>query len=348
MKNKIIQAVTKLGQAFSQAATTSVPSSEYAKQLVQAADDSFIKNPWFTRENVVKCYSSWGKALTEAKITEFTSRYSSINHEKSLKTVGIIAAGNIPLVGLHDILCCLLSGHKALIKLSGRDADLTQLVISILEHLEPTIKGMVTIAEDRLTNFDAIIATGSNNSARYFEYYFAKYPHIIRKNRNGVALLTGLETKQELEQLGNDIYQYFGLGCRNVSKLFVPKGYDFTTLFETIEPWNHLINHNKYANNYSYSRALWLIDLAPHLDTGFMLVRQNESFASPIATLYYEEYASLEQIIAHLNQNIEQLQCVVSNVEIAPLKVTFGQTQQPELWDFADGVDTMKFLENIN
>jgi hypothetical protein len=348
MKNKISQALANLGFAFSEAATTSVPSSEYAKLLVQAADDSFFKNPWFTRENVIICYSSWAEALTEDKIVEFTSRYNVGQQNKAAKTVGIIAAGNIPLVGLHDILCCLISGHKALIKLSGRDADLTQLVINILEKIEPSLKGMVTIAEDRLTNFDAIIATGSNNSARYFEYYFAKYPHIIRKNRNGVALLTGLETKKELEQLGNDIYQYFGLGCRNVSKLFVPKGYDFTPLFQALEPWNQLINHNKYANNYSYSRALWLIDLVPHLDTGFMLVRPNESFASPIATLYFEEYENLDQIIAFLYLNIEQLQCVISNVEKVPLKVNFGQTQQPELWDFADGVDTMKFLENIN
>ena len=348
MENKISQAIVNLGLAFAEASTASLPSSESVRMLVQAADGSFFKNPWFTSDNVVKCYGSWGKALAADKVGEFSSRYHALSPGKEPKTIGIISAGNIPLVGLHDILCCLLSGHKALIKLSGRDADLTQTVINILELLEPSLKGMVAIAEERLTNFDAIIATGSNNSARYFEYYFAKYPHIIRKNRNGVALLTGKETKEELEALGNDIYQYFGLGCRNVAKIFVPKGYAFAPLFEAIEPWNELINHNKYANNYSYSRALWLIDLAPHFDTGFMLVRRSEAFTSPIATLYYEEYENLEQIIAFLNQNIEQLQCVVGNVEGVPLKVNFGQTQQPELWDFADGVDTMKFLENIN
>ncbi|SDB81641.1 hypothetical protein [Williamwhitmania taraxaci] len=347
MKNKISQAIVNLGLAFSQAASPSDSISENAQLLVQAAEDSFFKNPWFTRGNVLKCYSAWGVALTPEKIEEFTSRYHKNQGDHNTKTIGIISAGNIPFVGLHDILCCLFSGHRALIKLSGRDADLTSLIINILEQLEPSLKGMVTIAEDRLTQFDAIIATGSNNSSRYFEYYFAKYPHIIRKNRNGVALLNGNESKEELALLGNDIYQYFGLGCRNVAKIFVPKGYNLATLFEAIEPWNGIINHSKYANNYSYNRALWLIDLAPHLDTGFMLFRRDTSFVSPIATLFYEEYEELEQIIQFLNLNIEQLQCVVSNIEQVPIRVNFGQTQQPELWDFADGVDTMKFLETI-
>ena len=348
MENKITQAVVSLGLAFRDAVTHSETSSENGRLLAQAAEDCFSKNPWFTKENVVKCYEAWGNALSSEKVEQFTSRYSINQNGKNPKTIGIISAGNIPLVGLHDILCCLLSGHRAVIKLSGRDADLTSLVISILEKEDPTLKGMVTIAEDRLTNFDAIIATGSNNSARYFEYYFAKYPHIIRKNRNGVAVLTGKESQDELALLGSDIYQYFGLGCRNVAKIFIPKGYDLATLFEAIEPWNDIINHNKYANNYSYNRALWLIDLVPHFDTGFMLFKRDSAFASPIATLFFEEYEQPEQIIEFLNQNIELLQCVVSNMNQVPLQVGFGQTQQPELWDFADGVDTMKFLENIN
>jgi len=347
MKNKVSQAVVSLGLAFREASNSSVPISENARLLVQAAEDSFFKNPWFTQENVLNGFGAWGKALTTEKVEKFTSRYQASQAGNNPKTIGIISAGNIPLVGLHDILCCLMSGHRALIKLSGRDADLTALIVNILETLEPALKGMVTIAEDRLTNFDAIIATGSNNSSRYFEYYFAKYPHIIRKNRNGVALLNGKESNEELALLGNDIYQYFGLGCRNVAKIFVPKGYNMATLFEAIEPWSSIINHNKYANNYSYNRALWLIDLAPHLDTGFMLFRHNEAFISPIGTLFYEEYEQSEQIIQFLNQNIDQLQCVVSNVVQVPLRVDFGQTQLPELWDFADGVDTMKFLENI-
>jgi hypothetical protein len=345
MFNSYTSAIVKLGNIFEEACSHSENFSKEAKLLVDIAKNANILNPWFTEVNILESYQAWGRALAPQKVEQFMARYGKPT--LSSKKVGIISAGNIPLVGLHDILCVILSGYSSIIKLSGRDGGLTKLVTNILITIEPSLKDRISYADDRLTGYDAIIATGSNNSARYFEYYFAKYPHIIRKNRNGVALLSGNETGEQLALLGNDIFSYFGLGCRNVSKLYVPKGYNFTAFFEAIEPLNQVAMHHKYANNHAYSRAIWLIDQTPHLDNGFLLLKQDTAIASPIATLYYEEYNTQTAIIEHLNQNLNLLQCVVSNIEGAPLRVDFGQTQQPELWDFADSVDTMKFLETL-
>ncbi len=347
MVNSSTTAIVKLGIFFQEACSLSNNHSEEAMLLAEAAQNCHIHNPWFTPANVLECYKAWAYALSPEKVEQFITHYGECTATNPL-FVGIISAGNIPLVGLHDILCVLLSGHKPLIKLSGRDGGLTQLVTDLLIKQDPTLQDKIVYAEDKLHGFDAVIATGSNNSARYFEYYFAQYPHIIRKNRNGVALLTGSETKEQLQLLGNDIFTYFGLGCRNVSKLYVPKGYNFNHFFEAIEPWSHVVMHHKYANNYSYHRAIWLIDQVPHLDNGFLLLKQDTAIASSIATLFFEEYDNQLAIIEHLNQNIDQLQCVVSNVAEAPLRIGFGETQQPELWDFADGVDTMFFLKNLS
>jgi len=346
MVNSSISAIVKLGNIFEEACSTSENLSVEATLLAEAAQNCHIHNPWFTQVNILEAYKAWGTALSQEKVEQFLSNYDQQN-SPTPKVVGIISAGNIPLVGLHDILSVVLCGHKPLIKLSGRDGGLTKLVTDTLIGLEPSLQESIVYADDRLKGYDAIIATGSNNSARYFEYYFAKYPHIIRKNRNGVALLSGNETSEQLALLGNDIFTYFGLGCRSVSKLYVPKGYSFNAFFKAIEPWSQIAMHHKYANNHAYNRAIWLIDQVPHLDNDFLLVKQSSAIASPIATLFFEEYEDQSAIIEHLNQNLNQLQCVVSKVAEAPFRIDFGQTQQPELWDFADGVDTMKFLKTL-
>ena len=264
------------------------------------------------------------------------------------KQIGLILAGNIPLVGFHDVLCVLVSGHRALIKASSNDARLIKYILGLLVAIEPWFEGHYTFVE-RLEGFDAVIATGSNNSSRYFEYYFGKVPHIIRKNRNSVALLTGLESKEELYLLGHDIFDYFGLGCRNVSKLLVPSGYNFTPFFEGIEPHQPIINHHKYNNNYDYNKSIYLVNGDKHLDNGFLLVKEDERMASSLAVLYFEYYDSPADAQTRLAALANDIQCVVCKpgTDVGMATVGFGKSQQPALWDYADGVDTLAFLRGV-
>lgn len=252
-------------------------------------------------------------------------------------------AGNIPLVGFHDLLSVLITGNKALVKLASNDKKILPILIQYLIKIEPEFCNMVEFTEEKLTNFDAVIATGSNNSARYFEYYFGKYPHIIRKNRNSVAVLTGNETQEELALLGKDIFQYFGLGCRSVSKIFVPRNYNFELFFKAVYPYSNLLDYKKYSNNYDYNKAVYLMSLFPILDNGFLLLKEDFSYTSPIATLFYEYYDSLQELINKLAADKDQLQCIVSN-EMILNSIPFGSTQSPDLWDYADGIDTIDFL----
>ncbi|EHQ29418.1 hypothetical protein [Mucilaginibacter paludis] len=259
--------------------------------------------------------------------------------------VGLILAGNIPLVGFHDVLCVLASGNRALIKASSNDARLIKYILNLLVEIAPEFETRFSFVE-RLANFDAVIATGSNNTSRYFEYYFGKVPNIIRKNRNSVALLTGNETKEQLFMLGHDIFDFFGLGCRNVSKLLVPAGYDFVPFFEAIEPHQPIINHHKYNNNYDYNKSIYLVNGDKHLDNGFLLVKEDERLASPLAVLYFEYYDNLPAAVNRLADLSESIQCIVTHeaVAVSNQVVDFGKSQQPQLWDYADGVDTMAFL----
>lgn len=304
-------------------------------------------NPWFTPENVDRAVKSIGQSLNKADLTTWLAQYD-LPETVSPKKVGLILAGNIPLVGFHDVLCVMVTGNNALIKTSSQDARLIKAVLDKLIAINSQFAGRFNLVE-RLVDFDAVIATGSNNTSRYFDYYFGKVPHIIRKNRNSVAVLTGDETNEELYQLGHDIFDYFGLGCRNVSKLLIPRNYDITTFFEAIEPYKGIINHNKYHNNYGYNKSIYLVGREQHLDNGFLLLKENDALASPLAVVFYSYYDSLadaEQLISAQNENI---QCVVSKttLQVRNQVVTFGQSQQPKLWDYADGVDTMDFLANL-
>lgn len=301
-------------------------------------------NPWFTDESLDYALFEISKSLCKENLEKWVSMYAGLQKPIEAKRVGVITAGNIPLVGFHDFLSVLISGHKFVGKLSSKDDKLLPRVIDLLIEIEPEFKDYIFISENRLTNFDAVIATGSNNSARYFEYYFGKYPHIIRKNRNSVAILSGTETDKELQLLADDIFLYFGLGCRSVSKLFLPVGYDLDHIFRNSLKHKDIINHNKYANNYDYNRAIYMMNLIEFKDNGIMLMKEDINMASPISVVYYEHYSKLETVKQRLETEKDKIQCVVAKDKIIKDTVPFGESQKPMLWDYADNVDTIEFL----
>lgn len=355
--DKKIMAFSALGAVFRD------PSNSSLDSAIKLASR---KNGWFTEENVRLAIVSLGEMLDEGKLRKWAYKYKVQNtkHEVTAKKIGVIMAGNIPLVGFHDFLCVLMSGNTFVGKLSSEDEYLLPAVAKILAGTEPGFKDRILFTDqpfNKTKDISAFIATGSNNSARYFEYYFGKYPHIIRKNRNSIALLTGNETKEELKDLGKDIFQYFGMGCRNVSKIYVPKDYNLDRFFESIVDFGEVINHNKYYNNHQYYRTIYLLNSEKFLDNNFLMLKESEQIASPVATLYYERYVSKEALMRKLNEQRENIQCIVTSSPALELRsqpslgtrlfqekrvtaVPFGQTQSPELWDYADGVDTMEFL----
>lgn len=303
-------------------------------------------NGWFTPENVALAVNGVAKLLTKKNLEQWLSRYE-LKKNLTPKRVGVIMAGNIPLVCFHDFLSVLITGNILVAKASKEDNLLIKKIAEILIEIEPLFKNYIEFTE-RLTpkslGVDAIIATGSNNTARYFEFYFGKYPNIIRKNRNSVAVLIGNETKADFINLGKDIFQYFGLGCRNVSKLYVPKGYSFNLFFESIlGDYQDVVNNNKYANNYDYNKAVYLLGNNQLLDNNFVMLKEDKSLSSPVAVIHYEYYHSLNEVIELLEQKKDEIQCVVSQADI-PNAFKLEQVQQPALWDYADGVDTIQFL----
>ncbi len=334
-KDKVINAFTGLGLFLANA-------DDNLKQLVKTAINL---NGWFTQDAVNEALHSLSNMLNKHDLTKWLEGYDPV---KEPKKIGLILAGNIPLVGFHDVLSVLASGHIAQIKLSSQDNKLLPYILNKLVEIEPLFKERIMYTE-RLQDFDAIIATGSNNSSRYFDYYFSKVPNIIRKNRNSVAVLKGNESADDLKKLGADVFSYFGLGCRNVSKLYVPANYDFTFFFESIEEFNYLINHNKYNNNYNFNKSVYLINKYKHLDNGFLLVKEDDALSSPLAVLFFNYYDNEHQLQEKLTLINEQIQCVVTTMDlnIENQVVTFGQSQQPKLWDYADGVNTLDFLHRL-
>lgn len=314
--------------------------------------DDFVKlielsqshNGWFTPGQVYFSVESWAEALTEENLNQWLSAYDL--QQVSTKTVAIIMAGNIPLVGFHDFLSVLITGHRALVKTSSNDQQLIQFLAKYLIAACPEMADYIEFTDGKLEGFDAVIATGSNNTARYFEYYFKNRPAIIRKNRNSVAVLTGSESQEDLEGLGEDIFRYFGLGCRNVSKLFVPKGYDFQPFFKAIYNQKDVIFYEKYANNYDYNKAVFLMSNFKLLDNEFLTLKEDTSYASPISSVFYEYYDDLDKLKTRLENDKDQLQCVVSN-NLTSNSIAFGQTQKPQLWDYADNVDVIDFLLSL-
>ena len=348
------QAFIQLGRALStQLAALKSGENEGLKAIISQAR---IENPWFTEPNVIAAIENWCLALGNESISKWVSPYlPKLTKEHSSKVIGLVNAGNIPLVGLHDMLSVLICGHSYIAKNATGDFILLPYIANLLIELEPTFREKIRFVP-KLENMDAVIATGNNNSARYFEYYFKKYPHIIRKNRNGVAVLTGDETTNDLKLLGNDIFSYFGLGCRNVSKLYVPRGYNFDKFFESIYENNDVMMHSKYMNNFDYHNSVYLLKRIPFLQNGFLIIREEPHVASPVSVIHYEFYDDRSKLHHHLQEQLESIQCIVAPIDffseenvLKKIAFTFGQTQTPSLWDYADGVDTVKFLcDNFN
>jgi hypothetical protein len=333
-----IAAITRLG--------TTLKSEAFQPTLEEWAYRAHSSNNWFTPENVLEAISAISNQLLDTEtLNRWTSEYPEA---KESKKIGVVMAGNIPAVGFHDALCVLISGHQLLAKLSTDDTFLMKSLLSLLIELEPAFASHIHFVE-RLNDADAYIATGSDNTARYFEHYFSKKPNIIRRNRVSVGLLTGNESTSDLVALGKDILTYYGLGCRNVSKVYVPEGYDFTTFYESIEPQrNYCVHHHKFFNNYEYNRSILLVNRTEHLDNGFLMLLQSDALVSPLSVLHYQTYKSREEVERSLNEYAEKIQCVVSNESLSLPTVPFGQAQNPTLTDYADGIDTMSFLSKLN
>lgn len=309
-------------------------------------------NPWFTPEFCKAAIDAiTDRMLTAEKLNEWLSRYKITEDDEKVRSIGIIMAGNLPLVGFHDFLCVYISGYNIKIKLSGKDDVLFPYVYQKLLQIDESLKEKSAIIE-RLEGFDAVIATGSNNTNRYFEYYFRDYPKILRRNRNSIAILTGDETDEELYGLADDIFMYFGFGCRNVSKLYVPEGYDITRLFPYFEKYKWMHSHTKYMNNYDYNRTLLLLNRTEHLANEIIMLQENTAISSPVSILYYERYESVKSVGEKVLSNLDSIQCIVAGKseplggEIVNI-VNFGNTQMPELWDYADDVDTLSFLISL-
>lgn len=302
------------------------------------------QNNWFTAASVNKALEAWGKSLSQEALERFTEGFDLSPAEP--KKVGLVMAGNIPLVGFHDLLSVLLAGHKALIKLSSQDSVLIQYLIDQIRDIESALAERIIITE-RLQDIDAVIATGSDNSARYFKHYFAKHPHIIRQNRTSVGIIKGKETEDSIKALGDDIFRYFGLGCRNVSKLYVPEGYDFKPLIDSLLDFAPVLDHHKYRNNYDYNKSIYLVNKEPHLDSGFFLVRESEELVSPISVIFYEEYKNEAELNLKLASQHDKIQAIVSEHGWYAGSIPFGTAQEPALWDYADGVDTLEFLSGL-
>ena len=310
------------------------------KAWQEAKQKAFAGNNWFIPEFVEQSAKSIARNyLQEAQLQLLINRYQIPEENPAPKKVGIVMAGNIPLVGFHDLLCVFLTGHISMVKPSSKDEALVKHLIDKLVEWNSEVSDLIVI-RGMIPNCDAYIATGSNNSAKYFEYYFQKYPSIIRRNRTSVAILTGKETKEELESLADDVYQYFGLGCRNVTKIYVPKNYDFIPLLEAFRKFDELINHNKYKNNYDHNLAMHILNNKYYMTNGSILLVEDPSPFSPISQLNYEYYSDAGQINEKLLQS-DSIQCVVSH-QATP----FGAAQQPGVCDYADGIDTMEFLNH--
>jgi len=331
-----INLLTELGNYCA----SSDPAWKNARQRAHASNGWFI--PEFVNLAIRGIATQY---LDKTKLQSWAAKYQLPDQPNTPRTIGLTMAGNIPLVGFHDFLCIFISGHHQRIRPSSRDEILIRHLLQHLHTIEPASTAYFGLA-DRLAGCDAYIATGSNNSARYFEYYFAKYPHIIRRNRTSVAILTGDETIRDLEALSDDVYQYFGLGCRNVTQLYVPENYDFLPLLHAFHKYNHLSLLSKYKHNYDYQLTLLILNKKIYMSNESILLAENESPFSPISVLHYAAYRPGDALPAALSGSHPDIQTIVGR---SGLHMTaFGQAQQPGLKDYADGIDTLKFLRDLD
>jgi hypothetical protein len=310
-------------------------------EIIELAARARNQNAWFDLPNVRTALAGIVHLLAEPALSQWAGRYPA--EPASPRQVGVVMAGNIPMVGFHDLLCVLLSGHTLLAKLSKDDTLLMLWLGQQLLEIEPLFAERLHFVE-RLNAADAFIATGSDNTARYFEFYFKGRPHLIRRNRTSLAILTGNETAEEMTALGPDIFQYYGLGCRNVSKLYVPAGYDFVPLLDALQIWHPVLNHHKYQNNYDYNKSIMLVNAVPHFDNGFLLLTENRALVSPISVVHYSTYTQEIDLVDQLTDVAAQTQCLVSAGGRYPGSFPLGRAQSPAVSDYADGIDTMEFL----
>lgn len=335
-----LEALIQLGKEL-------VPANEALQKVIRK---TAFHNPWFTIDNQWQAVNAIRENfLTRENLENWVVSYDIPSaSDMPFKTVSLVLAGNIPLVGFHDLLCVFVAGHKAKIKLSEKDPYLLPFLINNLIAINPSVAAAFEIVEGAMKDFDAVIATGSNNSARYFEAYFGKYPHIIRKNRNAVAVLRGDESEKDFRNLGIDIFTYFGLGCRNVSKLFVPRGYNFEPLLNVIHEFKELVLHDKYKNNFDYQFTIVILNKIKYHSNGCLMMIENEAIASPVAMVYYEYYDNYKSLKSTLNEHTDAIQCLIAKSPIGDLPTfNFGEAQKPKLNDYADGEDTMRFLLSL-
>jgi hypothetical protein len=332
-----ISAFIRLGNRISEL------ESDEKQTLFQQAQN---QNAWFTPQSLEQALKGIQVLLDAQALEKWVATYSFSETDQP-QEIGLMLAGNIPGVGFHDILAVLIAGHSACIKLSSQDSALPLWLLTQLKAIEPSFSDRIHL-EELLKNKQAYIATGSDNSARYFNYYFGKYPHLIRSNRTSVAILQGDESTADLQALGHDIFDYFGLGCRNVSKVFVKNQAQLTQLLDAIQSFESVANHHKYFNNYEYNKSIYLVNGTPHLDNGFLLLKESADLVSPVGVLFYEMYEDEIEFQSKLSALASQIQCVVGSASLGiPGIIPFGQTQCPAPWDYADGVDTLQFLSGL-
>jgi hypothetical protein len=342
--NSRIDAFVKLGKRMLE--ESKQDSGFKFESIVQ---DASIHNPWFTSENVYFAIDSIvNQWLNRDELVSFVAKYPKAYFSpKESKKIVVIMAGNIPFAGFHDLLCVLLAGHRFYGKISSKDGHLIEAVINLLIEVNPEFSDLIELSEATLHGFDAVIATGSDNSSRYFDYYFKNYPSIIRKHRNSIAVITGNETQEELTSLSDDIFLYFGIGCRSISKLMVPKDYDFSPMLKAFKTWQNLDTHNKYMNNYEFQKTMNQMNLIDHIDTDFFLLKMNDSISSTVGVIHYQEYEQIETVMQYITTHCDEIQCIVGDSKIIPTAIKFGSSQNPKLDEFADGKDTIEFLGNL-
>ncbi len=349
---KRLNAFIELGKQLNEVAVADSPDylSPAGQALFHEISESPYRNPWFTVENVKNAITGLSVMLEEEKMREWLKDYSIPEPGTPLK-IAVVMAGNLPAVGFHDFMCVLITGNQFLGKLSGQDKDLPIKIASLLCEIEPGFSSMIEFTHNKISGFDAVIATGSNNTSRYFEYYFGRYPHIIRRNRNSIAILSGHESPSELEALSDDIFMFFGMGCRSVSLVMIPKDYDLKLLLNSFSKWEYLKDHHKFYNNYEYQKAILLVNNTSHYDSGFTLLKRDFSLTSPLAVLHYHMYISMDEVIDFIKNERENIQCVVSsgNLQMNEVKkVNFGESQKPGPNDYSDNINTLRFLLALN
>lgn len=352
MLEKRIQAFANLGKFLKQFSKVNFIKEKkvlfndlFFEDFAQKIKKTSQENAWFTKENICKMLLYWSENLKEKTLQKWLLNYK-IPENNIPKKIAIIMAGNIPLVGFHDFLCVLILGNEVQIKLSEKDKNLLPLIAKYLMKIHPEFEHKIHFTKEKLKSFQAILATGSNNTSNYFQAYFGKYPHIIRKHKNSIAILDGKEKKEDLQGLAEDIFSFFGLGCRSVSKIFVPKNYDFHGFFEVLESYKFLAQNTKYKNNYDYNKAVYLMNVFEFKDNGFFILKEDENYCSPIACLFFEYYENPEKLAEKIKLNSEKIQCIVTNLKWK-YAIKIGQAQKPHLSEYADGKDTLHFILNL-